>query len=188
MGSVAKWMLKAVCISVVILYTFPVHAGDLLQELSELKSLIVLSGSRKTGYSQRSRQAGELDQVIKIASLKTGVDEEMIRSIIKQESDFQKYAVSHKGASGYMQLMPETARDLGVGNVFDPYENIVGGSTYFRQMLDRFNGSYRNALMAYNAGPSTVERGKIPAESKVYARKVLRNYRYLKTGKTKDSL
>ncbi len=77
MDSLAKWMLKALCISVVILYTFPVHAGDLLQDLSDLKKLINPAERKNASYSHRIYRDSNLDRVIRIASLKTGVEEEM---------------------------------------------------------------------------------------------------------------
>jgi len=80
--------------------------------------------------------------------------------------------VSKAGAIGLTQLMPSTAKALGV-NPWDPWQNLVGGATYLRQMYERF-GDWRKALMAYNAGPGRVASGKVPQESVRYAEKVLR--------------
>ena len=91
------------------------------------------------------------------------LDEALIKAVIKVESDYRPYIVSSKGAQGFMQLIPETARSLNVKDPFDPADNIRGGSLYLRLMLDRFNGNLELALAAYNAGPTTVQRyGGVP--------------------------
>ncbi|MGV3466743.1 MAG: lytic transglycosylase domain-containing protein [Heyndrickxia sp.] len=101
---------------------------------------------------------GDLGEIIKNAASKYDLPEQLIKSVIQQESSFNPEAVSSSGASGLMQLMPATAKSLGVTNVFDPTENIDAGSKYLRNMLDRFGGDIELALAAYNAGPSNVER------------------------------
>jgi len=100
----------------------------------------------------------DLDEIIKNAARKYDLPEQLIKSVIQQESSFNPEAVSSTGASGLMQLMPSTAKSLGVTNVFDPAENINAGSKYLRSMLDRFGGDIKLALAAYNAGPGNVER------------------------------
>lgn len=103
------------------------------------------------------------------------VDPYLVRAVIKHESSFNSRAVSAKGAQGLMQLMPQTAREVGVRNSFDPVQNIDGGTRYLRQMIDQF-GSLYTALLAYNAGPGKVSRGRIPSESHRYASRVLHSY------------
>ena len=102
----------------------------------------------------------------------------LIASVIRAESNFDVKAVSHAGAQGLMQLMPATARDLGVKNPFNIAENIDGGSRYLRQMLDSFDGDLKLALAAYNAGPEAVIKygGKVPPylETQQYVQRVLR--------------
>ncbi len=111
------------------------------------------------------------------ASLRYGVSAKLIRSVIRHESNGNPAAVSHKGARGLMQLMPATAKHLGVGCAFDPRQNILGGTRSLREMRDRF-GSWRLALAAYNAGPARVESGRrLPLETRRYVENVLRSWK-----------
>lgn len=98
----------------------------------------------------------------------------LLKAVAKAESDFNPKAVSHCGAQGVMQLMPATARSLGVTDAFDPAQNIMGGAKYIRQMLDRFDGDVSKALAAYNAGPGAVKKyGGPPPYTQSYVNKVL---------------
>jgi len=105
------------------------------------------------------------------------VDPALVEAVVRAESGFDPFAVSHRGAQGLMQLMPETARAVGVENSFSAQENLRGGVAYLRQMLDLFKGDTRLALAAYNAGPNTVlEYRGIPPykETRGYVDRVFR--------------
>ena len=107
------------------------------------------------------------------------VDPQLVKAIIAVESCFDRRAVSAVGAQGLMQLMPSTAKKLGVHNSFNAIDNIRGGVLYFSKMLSRFNNNTELALAAYNAGPLAVEKyGGIPpySETKNYVKKVLERY------------
>jgi soluble lytic murein transglycosylase-like protein len=124
-----------------------------------------------------------VDGVIASVGELFAVDPDLIRAIIRAESNFDPRAVSPKGASGLMQLMPQTALDMGVRNPFDPEENIFGGVKYLRGLLDTLHGSLPLALAAYNAGPARViGQNRIPAipETRDYVERVLKRYHDLK--------
>ena len=113
---------------------------------------------------------------------RNGLAPELVAAMVHTESDFRPGLVSNKSAQGLMQIVPETARVLGIRNPFDPEQNIAAGTRYFRYLLKRFDGNERIALAAYNAGPSAVERfGGVPpfAETQSYIEKVnVRRSRY----------
>jgi soluble lytic murein transglycosylase-like protein len=114
----------------------------------------------------------------------------LVAAIVKAESGFNPYAVSRTGAIGLMQLMPDTARSLGIRQPYDPISNIYGGVRYFRKLLDRYNGNVHLALAAYNAGPGAVEKYglRIPpySETQHYVPKVLTYYKQFNTAWTVD--
>ena len=130
-------------------------------------------------YEEGTVTRKDIDKIVDYYSRQKGVPAGLVHSLIKVESDYNVEAISPKGAMGLVQLMPQTAMELGVENPFDPEENIRGGVTYLKSLIDRNKGDYRLALAAYNAGQSNVDRaGGIPnfKETKEYVRKVLDLY------------
>ena len=125
-------------------------------------------------------RAAAYRSVIERAAERYGVSGQLVRAIISVESCFDRLARSVAGAQGLMQLMPSTAKSLGVEDVFDPVQNINGGIRYFSEMQRRYQNNNRLALAAYNAGPAAVDRfNGIPPyrETRNYVQKVLKRYR-----------
>lgn len=123
-----------------------------------------------------TRDDEKIRNSIKKAAARYRLSPALIKAVIKAESDYQVRAVSPAGAQGLMQLMPATAREMGVMDPFDIEQNICGGAQYLRKMLDQFDGDVHLALSAYNAGPATVTRygGKVPyAQTRNYVQRVL---------------
>ncbi len=124
-----------------------------------------------------SAEKNRITAAIDRAAHKYALPEQLLHAVIRAESDFQVRAVSPAGAQGLMQLMPATARELGVRNPFDIDQNIDGGAKYLRSMLDQFGGDIKLALSAYNAGPGNVMKynGQVPfAETRAYVDRVMR--------------
>jgi len=121
------------------------------------------------------------ENIIEEASNKFGVDKKLIKSVILAESAGRHDAVSSAKAKGLMQLMDSTAKDMGVRNSFDPYQNIMGGTKYLAFLIDKFDGDMKKVVAAYNAGPSNVEKyDGIPPfrETKNYVNRVLAYYNH----------
>jgi hypothetical protein len=129
-----------------------------------------------------SARRSRIDVAISEAAQTHGVDPALVRSVIKAESNFDANCTSPKGAMGLMQLMPETARELGVRNGYDPGENIGAGTRYLKKLLTRYDGNVPLALAAYNWGMGNLERrpGQMPAETRRYVDQVTRQYAALK--------
>jgi soluble lytic murein transglycosylase-like protein len=137
--------------------------------------------AEKSSHIQHHRsvitERDRIEESIQKAAAKYNLPPGLIRAVIRAESNFQADAVSRAGARGLMQLMPATARELGVTDSFDINQNIDGGAKYLRRMLDQFSGNVRKALAAYNAGPGTVIKynGRVPyPETQQYVKRVLR--------------
>jgi soluble lytic murein transglycosylase-like protein len=117
----------------------------------------------------------DIDAAINEAAARHNVDPNLVRSVIKVESNFNPNAVSRKGAMGLMQLMPATARSLNVSNPFDPQQNVDAGVRHLRKLLDSYGGDVRLSLAAYNAGAGAVARSAgVPrfGETRKYVRRI----------------
>ncbi len=127
----------------------------------------------------RGMTSAELDSIIEEAARRHNVDPNLVRALIKVESNFDTQAVSSKGAMGLMQLMPGTARSLNVHNPFDPQQNVDAGVRHLKHLLEDFNGDVKLSLAAYNAGAGAVTRSKgVPpyAETRKYVRRITTLY------------
>jgi soluble lytic murein transglycosylase len=130
----------------------------------------------KTLYEKGRR--GYDDLIVQVARAE-GLDVDLLRAVVEAESNYDANAISKKGAIGLMQLMPETARGMGVADPFHPAENLAAGARYLRGLLDKYRGRLPLALAAYNAGEKAVDRYKgVPPypETQGYVKKVLKAY------------
>jgi soluble lytic murein transglycosylase-like protein len=130
-----------------------------------------------------------LDEIINSISGRHHIDPDFINSVIHAESGFNQHAVSRKGAQGLMQLMPQTADQLGVADAFNPGDNVEGGTRYLRELLERYNFDAVKALAAYNAGPARVEQyGGVPpyAETRAYVARIVRDFNRKKLAEKKE--
>ncbi len=154
-----------------------VKFGDLLtRPITKVNASIYTAqaqGTNKVSPKQR------IQDIVSRMSKKHGVDEKLVNALIKQESGFNPNAKSKVGAMGLMQLMPSTAKGLGVTNPMDPEQNVEGGVKYLKSMLNKYNGNIILALAAYNAGPGAVDKydGVPPyKETQNYVKSILANY------------
>ncbi len=137
--------------------------------------------TQPAAVTRRSKTTlAEFDHLIEEAAIRYRVPVNLVKAVMHAESGFDRMAVSHVGASGLMQLMPATARDMYVRDIFDVKENIDGGVRYLRVLANEFNGDMVKIVAAYNAGPDAVKRygGAVPPydETQAYVRKVLSLY------------
>jgi soluble lytic murein transglycosylase-like protein len=139
----------------------------------------VLSSALDASSTDDTSDDTDYDADIEASAAREGVDPALVRAIVAHESGGDPNATSAAGAQGLMQLMPATARSLGVTNSYDPGQNIAGGTHLIRTLLDRYDGNLSLALAAYSAGPGAVDRfGGVPpyGETQAYVRDVLASY------------
>lgn len=178
--------------------------GSLQLDNREIKSITYDPASREkshsflnllknnlTLHSVRAPLSTPYDPIIHRAARLHGVDPALVKAVMKAESNFDSKDVSGKGAVGLMQLMPETARKLGIkrDEIFDPEKNILGGTKYLSYMIDLFDGNLSLALAAYNAGPGVVKKYRnIPPyrETQNYIQQVFKYYNHYKEYKSKE--
>lgn len=146
-------------------------------------SVAEASTTRHDPSENRTAASGYFDDMIAKAATTYAVDPDLIRGVIMAESAFDPLALSPKGAMGLMQLMPQTADELGVKDPYDPAANIMGGTRYLRRLMDRYQGDISLALAAYNWGMGNLEtRGdRLPTETKNYVRKITEFFQEQKT-------
>lgn len=155
--------------------SLPAQPVEALPPLQELPEPVLNTRPATPPVSQGSQW---LDPIIARASRRYGVEVGLIKAVIKAESDFNPNAVSHAGARGLMQLMPATARSLGVSDSFDPEQNVMAGTRFLRDLLDRYSGNVDSALAAYNWGPGNVDKrlDRMPRETREYLTRVKQLY------------
>jgi soluble lytic murein transglycosylase-like protein len=164
----------------------PVPSANVRAARSAAEDVNRLLGSTDAEPTQGNEAAGgtsfaqpNIDAAIDQAAERHHVDPNLVRAVIKVESNFNPNAVSRKGAMGLMQLMPQTARQLNVANPFDPEENVDAGVRHLKQLIDNYGGDIRLSLAAYNAGEGAVQRSAgIPhyAETQNYVKRITNLY------------
>lgn len=149
------------------------------KQLSPVQNEVQPELAMTTTTKSRSLTSAEIDAAIQAAAAHHNVDPNLVRAVIKVESNFNPRAVSPKGAMGLMQLMPKTARDLAVNNPFDPQQNVDAGVRHLKGLLDNFGGDVPLSLAAYNAGAGAVARNKgVPPyrETRDYVKRITQLY------------
>jgi soluble lytic murein transglycosylase-like protein len=148
--------------------------GEVTLPVSELRGLVPDEVLEEVAAASAS---GDFRELATASARRHGLDPELVLAVASVESGFQPQAVSPKGAQGLMQLMPATAKELGVKDAFDPAANLDGGARYLKDLIARYDGDVQKALAAYNAGPGAVARhGGVPPykETRRYVREVLK--------------
>ena len=185
--------MKYLILSLILcLFLLPaVAAGDIYRYVNEDGVTIFTDNPAHSGFKVHVRESGSFrlasvggyypyrEVVIEACNIYS-MDEALIRAVMEVESDYNRYAISRAGARGLMQLMPQTALQLGVRNVWDPKQNVQAGTAYLKLFIRRFSGNMELALAAYNAGPNAVLKyGQIPPYPQTinYVQKVMRLYR-----------
>ena len=150
-----------------------------LTGLGNISALTTASASTSIPEVSRNAPKAQILAMIDKVAKKHGVDQKLVRALVRQESGFNPNATSHCGAQGLMQLMPATAKGLGVTDAYNPVQNVEGGVKYLKGLLNKYNGNVILALAAYNAGPGAVDKyGNVPPykETQNYVKSILANY------------
>jgi soluble lytic murein transglycosylase len=161
----------------------PATAGAEIYKYVDENGVVTLTDTPRGNYGirimepDRASKSKDVHHIIVKKADKYSLDPQLINAVITAESAFDSRAISHKGAMGLMQLMPGTAKDMGVRNPFNPEENIEGGTRYLKYLIKKYDGDLTRALAAYNAGPKRVETSsRLPRETKNYIKKVFSLY------------
>ncbi len=147
--------------------------------IRDMSSINSVSQAAAASLSAPTASRTQLLTMIEKISEKHGVDDKLVKALIRQESGFNPNAKSKAGAMGLMQLMPQTAKHLGVADPYNPIQNVEGGVRYLKSMLNKYNGNIILALAAYNAGPGAVDKySGVPPykETQNYVKNILANY------------
>ena len=150
-----------------------------LTGLGNISALTTASASTSIPEVSRNAPKAQILAMIDKVAKKHGVDQKLVRALVRQESGFNPNATSHCGAQGLMQLMPATAKGLGVTDAYNPVQNVEGGVKYLKGLLNKYNGNVILALAAYNAGPGAVDKyGNVPPykETQNYVKSILAYY------------
>ena len=150
-----------------------------LTGLGNISALTTASASTSIPEVSRNAPKAQILAMIDKVAKKHGVDQKLVRALVRQESGFNPNATSHCGAQGLMQLMLATAKGLGVTDAYNPVQNVEGGVKYLKGSLNKYNGNVILALAAYNAGPGAVDKyGNVPPykETQNYVKSILANY------------
>ncbi len=156
--------------------------SQVLEEIREKVNIRIDKSFPKNeviSYTKDLKDAKSIEDLIVRLSKKHGVDPALVKAVVEVESDFDPKAMSSVGAKGLMQIMPDTAKDLGIKDPFDPEDNLEGGIRYLKRLLNKYDNDISLALAAYNAGPGNVDKhnGVPPfTETRNYVRKVLKLY------------
>ena len=155
------------------------NSADQIQNFDASVNIAPVQDEPSVGKNPTLRFDSAVQDIVGRASQKYGVDGALINAVIKAESNFNASAVSNAGAQGLMQLMPATARGLGVKDSFNPEQNIMAGTRFLKDMMNRYHGNLDSALAAYNWGPGNVDRkgiSSLPQETREYLSKVKSYY------------
>jgi soluble lytic murein transglycosylase-like protein len=187
-----SWLLRSGIVIVLACVATPLFAEDKIQAFVNPNGRVVFTNLVDNAPAPitpvlpvttdvlASEMPAPLKALVDNIATTHGVDPALVRAVMKTESNFNRYAVSRKGALGLMQLIPTTGRRYGVRDFFDPQQNVEGGVRYLKFLLEKFKGNLDLSLAAYNAGENLVERlGRIPPipETTNYVRKIRAIYK-----------